>query len=74
MTARTSDLRWLLKDALRVVSKRKRLIFGLSLIVALGIVTVPILARITRANTLRGVQWHPIRESKGQLPMVFQQN
>jgi uncharacterized protein involved in exopolysaccharide biosynthesis len=37
MTARTSDVRWLLKDALRVVSKRKRLIFGLFLIVALGI-------------------------------------
>ena len=30
-------MRWLLKDALRVVSKRKRLIFGLFLIVALGI-------------------------------------
>ena len=37
MTARTSDVRWLLKDALKVVSKRKRLIFGLFLIVALGI-------------------------------------
>ena len=37
MTARTSDVRWLLKDALRVVSKRKRLIFGVFLIVALGI-------------------------------------
>jgi uncharacterized protein involved in exopolysaccharide biosynthesis len=37
MTNRTSDVRWLLKDALRVVSKRKRLIFGLFLIVALGI-------------------------------------
>ena len=37
MTTRTSDVRWLLKDALRVVGKRKRLIFGLFLIVALGI-------------------------------------
>jgi uncharacterized protein involved in exopolysaccharide biosynthesis len=37
MTARTSDVRWLLKDAVRVVSKRKRLIFGLFLVVALGI-------------------------------------
>jgi len=37
MTARTTDVRWLLKDALRVVSKRKRFIFGLFLIVALGI-------------------------------------
>jgi uncharacterized protein involved in exopolysaccharide biosynthesis len=37
MTARTSDVRWLLKDALRVVSTRKRLILGVFLIVALGI-------------------------------------
>jgi uncharacterized protein involved in exopolysaccharide biosynthesis len=37
MTARTSDVRWLLKDALRVVSTRKRLILGIFLIVALGI-------------------------------------
>ena len=37
MTARTSDVRWLLKDALRVVTKRKRLILGVFLIVALGI-------------------------------------
>jgi succinoglycan biosynthesis transport protein ExoP len=37
MTARTSDVRWLLKDALRVVSTRKRLILGVFLIVALAI-------------------------------------
>jgi len=35
--AKTSDVRWLVKDALGVVFKRKRLIFGLFLIVALGI-------------------------------------
>jgi len=35
--AKTSDVRWLLKDALGVVFKRKRLILGLFLIVALGI-------------------------------------
>src|SRR5436309_3213283 len=35
--AKTSDIRWLLKDALAVVFKRKRLILGLFLIVALGI-------------------------------------
>jgi len=37
MTARTSDIRWLLKDALRIVSRRRRLILGVSLVVALGI-------------------------------------
>ena len=35
--AKSADVRWLLKDALGVVFKRKRLIFGLFLIVALGI-------------------------------------
>ncbi len=35
--AKTSDVRWLVKDALGVVFKRKRLILGLFLIVALGI-------------------------------------
>jgi uncharacterized protein involved in exopolysaccharide biosynthesis len=35
--AKTSDIRWLLKDALGVVFKRKRLILGLFLVVALGI-------------------------------------
>src|SRR5262245_49595738 len=35
--AKTSDIRWLLKDALGVVFNRKRLILGLFLIVALGI-------------------------------------
>jgi len=35
--AKSADVRWLLKDALGVVFKRKRLILGLFLIVALGI-------------------------------------
>ena len=35
--AKSADVRWLLKDALGVVFKRKRLIVGLFLIVALGI-------------------------------------
>src|SRR5262245_22653527 len=35
--AKTTDVRWLMKDALAVVFKRKRLILGLFLIVALGI-------------------------------------
>ena len=35
--AKSTDVRWLLKDALGVVFKRKRLILGLFLIVALGI-------------------------------------
>src|SRR5215831_4816594 len=35
--AKTTDVRWLMKDALGVVFKRKRLILGLFLIVALGI-------------------------------------
>src|SRR5262245_33155773 len=37
MTARTSDVRWLLKDALRTVSRRRRLIVAIFLVVALGI-------------------------------------
>lgn len=35
--AKSADVRWLLKDALGVVFKRKRLILGLFLIIALGI-------------------------------------
>src|SRR5262245_1416388 len=35
--AKSADVRWLLKDALGVMFKRKRLILGLFLIVALGI-------------------------------------
>jgi uncharacterized protein involved in exopolysaccharide biosynthesis len=37
MTARTSDVRSFLKDALGIVSRRKRLILGIFFIVALGI-------------------------------------